>query len=132
MKRRHLIPSLAALTLAFALPAIASAATNTASSAKSASAGAAKSATAAKTTAQRRHVMASHASAVKPRKIDINTATREELMALPGVDGPTADKIIEGRPYKNMGQLVSKNVVTKSEYGKIRSHVTTKTQAVHS
>ena len=113
MKRHHIIPSLAAMTLAFALPAM-SWATNTASAAK-------------KSTTHH----ASNTSA-KPHKIDLNSASREQLMTLPGVDGAIADKIISERPYKNMNELTSKNVVTKSEYNKIKSHVTAKQSTMHS
>ena len=125
MKRHHIIPSLAAMTLAFALPAM-SWATNTASAAKSTTAS--KSGTTAKKSTTHH---ASNTSA-KPHKIDLNSASREQLMTLPGVDGAIADKIISERPYKNMNELTSKNVVTKSEYNKIKSHVTAKQSTMHS
>ncbi len=146
MKRHHIIPSLAALTLAFALPAM-SWATNTASAAKSTTAS--KSGTTAKSTsATTTHAKstsaksasaktstthhASNTSAKKSHKIDLNTASREQLMTLPGVDGAIADKIISDRPYKNMNELTSKNVVSKSEYNKIKGHVTAKQSTMHS
>lgn len=38
-------------------------------------------------------------------KVNINTASREDLIALPGIGEKTADKIIEGRPYKSVNDL---------------------------
>ncbi len=113
MKRNHLITCLVALTMAFLLPVAASAGI-TAASAKSAS------------ILPHHHAKAAQAAAVKAHKLDLNTASREDLMTLPGVDGAKADKIIENRPYKNMNELTSKNVMSKSEYTKVRRKVTAK------
>ncbi len=41
----------------------------------------------------------------KPSKIDLNGATTEQLMELPGVGEAIAKKIVEGRPYKNVADL---------------------------
>ena len=148
MKRSLITSSLAALSVAFLLPMGAHAATTTnATAAKhttvAKSATAAKSTTAAKTesatpaknataTKTHRHATAKNASAARPAKIDINTATREELMTLPGIDGDMADKIIAGRPYKNMAQLKTKGGVTNAEYRKINRKVTARQSAMHS
>ncbi len=58
-------------------------------------------------------------------KININTATIEELDELPGVGKVTAKKIIEGRPYENIDQLLTKKVVNKSVYEKIKELIIT-------
>lgn len=151
MKRSLITSSLAALGVAFLLPMGAHAATTTnattpkhhavaktataskatttatnASAAKTDAAAPAKSATATK-----KHHAAKNA-AMASKKIDVNSATREELMTLPGVDGDTADKIIAGRPYKNMTQLKSKKVLTAAEYKKLRTKVTARQSTEHS
>jgi competence protein ComEA len=58
-------------------------------------------------------------------RINLNTATKEELMSLPGVNDETAAKIIAARPFKSKDQLVQKNLITKDEYKKITSLITT-------
>lgn len=58
--------------------------------------------------------------------IDLNSASKEELVKLPGVTDATADKIIGARPYKSRDELVSKNVVTKAEFEKIHERVAVK------
>lgn len=143
MKRNRITSSLAVLGVAFLLPLGASAATLAhATAAKHTTAAksttAAKNATAAKSATATRSLhhraMATNASATKSKstKIDINTATREELMTLPGVDGAMADKIIAGRPYKSMAQLKTKGGVTNAEYRKISRKVTAKQSTMHS
>jgi competence protein ComEA len=59
-------------------------------------------------------------------KYDLNTASKDQLMKLAGVDDATADKIIAARPYKSKKDLVSKNVMSQSEYDRIHQHVMVK------
>jgi DNA uptake protein ComE-like DNA-binding protein len=56
-------------------------------------------------------------------KIDINSASSEDLQKLAGVDAATADKIIAGRPYTSKGELLTKGVVSKKQYDAIRDKV---------
>jgi DNA uptake protein ComE-like DNA-binding protein len=59
----------------------------------------------------------------KSGKVNLNTATQEELEALPGVGEATAKKIVAGRPYASVDDL-SKAGVSASTISKIKSKVT--------
>ena len=65
----------------------------------------------------------STAAAPKMDTVDINSATAAELKMLPGVSDNDAAKIIQGRPYSDKSQLVSKKVVSEPTYEKIKDHV---------
>ncbi len=56
-------------------------------------------------------------------KVDINNATKAQLMALPGVTEPSADRIIADRPYAAPEDLVKKKVLTAHEYDRISGQI---------
>jgi len=56
-------------------------------------------------------------------KIDLNSASSEDLQKLPGVNAATADKIIAGRPYTSKGDLLSRGIVSHKEYDAIRDNI---------
>src|ERR1700690_568881 len=62
----------------------------------------------------------------RDKPLDINAATREQLISLPGVSGTEADAVIAGRPYEDPGQLVTRRILLKSEYDKIADRLTAK------
>jgi len=56
--------------------------------------------------------------------VDLNSASAADLRALPGVTDAEAAKIVQGRPYKEPGDLVSKKILPESVFGKIKDRVT--------
>ena len=66
---------------------------------------------------------ASKAAASVGEKLDINSATKDQLDALPGIGSAYAEKIIAGRPYRTKRDLVTKKVIPQSVYEKIKDQI---------
>jgi len=56
--------------------------------------------------------------------IDINSASKEQLATLPGVDETLAGEIIESRPYKKKDELKKKRIVSEKVYKQISDKIT--------
>src|SRR5204863_478713 len=73
------------------------------------------------------HTTAHHHMAMKA--VDLNSASKEDLTKLPGIDDATADKIIAARPYKSKYDVVQKGIVNRATYAKLRGSVIAKQMA---
>jgi competence protein ComEA len=84
---------------------------------------------AAKGTAAAKTAGAATKDMPKPKagqKIDINTASKEELDALPGIGPVRAQAIIDGRPFKTIEDIMKVKGIKEVEFGKIKDMITVK------
>lgn len=61
--------------------------------------------------------------------MDVNSASREQLATLPGIGEAYSQKIVDGRPYANKHQLVSKNIIPEATYKGIAAMIIAKQPA---
>jgi DNA uptake protein ComE-like DNA-binding protein len=55
--------------------------------------------------------------------LDINSASRDDLMKLKGIGDVRADAIIKGRPYKGKNELLDKKIVPENVYNDIKDKI---------
>lgn len=58
--------------------------------------------------------------------LDINTATQQQLDALPGIGPARSAAIIKGRPYKGKDELVQKKILPQNVYDGIKDRIIAK------
>jgi DNA uptake protein ComE-like DNA-binding protein len=66
------------------------------------------------------------ASAPAAKVLDINSASKDELEALPVIGKAKAAAIIAGRPFKGKDDLVTKKILSANEYAKIKDLIIAK------
>ena len=57
---------------------------------------------------------------------DINSASKDDLLKLPGLTDAQADRIIAGRPYTSTRELVTRRIVSEAEYEQIKGNIEVK------
>lgn len=65
-------------------------------------------------------------TATPAQLLDINSATAEQLAALPGIGEVYSQKIIAGRPYERKDDLVRRKIIPQATYDEIRDKIIAK------
>src|SRR5271167_3996516 len=66
---------------------------------------------------------ASSSTTPDSQKIDINSATKDQLDALPGIGAAYSQKIIDGRPYNSKRDLLTRKIVPQTTYDGIQDKI---------
>jgi len=67
---------------------------------------------------------ASKTSGVAPAaRVDINQASLEELLKVPGLTRTWAARVVRYRPYRTKGALLDKGVLSPEVYDRIKDYV---------
>jgi DNA uptake protein ComE-like DNA-binding protein len=58
--------------------------------------------------------------------LNINTATQDQLEALPGMTPGQARRIVAGQPYASSDELVKRRLISQAEYDRIADKIETR------
>jgi len=58
--------------------------------------------------------------------VDLNKASRDELRGLPGMTDATTTRVVAARPYDSSDELVSRHILSQSQYDQIKDRVEVK------
>jgi competence protein ComEA len=62
----------------------------------------------------------------RDRRLNLNSASKDQLLGLPGMSDGEADRVIAGRPYGSSDELLSRRIISKGEYDRISDRVEAK------
>jgi len=62
----------------------------------------------------------------RDRPLDLNTATKQDLLSLPDITPSEANRVIAGRPYNEPKELVIRRIISDAKYDKISDRITVK------
>jgi DNA uptake protein ComE-like DNA-binding protein len=62
----------------------------------------------------------------RDKPLDINHASKEQLVSLPGISAGEAERIVANRPYEGTQDLITKHVITQREFDQIRDRIVVK------
>ena len=59
----------------------------------------------------------------RDKLVDLNQASKDQILSLPGISAQQADRIIAERPYKDPHQLVTRHILSQQQYDQVKDSV---------